>query len=470
MPIVKVRPQSWLPKGDALVDAEYPLVVVGGIPGEKEVVDVKVEGPRSATGQFLESPEPDPRRVTPSCEKIGYCGQCALMHIRPDAQGQIRAELVRDAFYREGLGSVPVAEEEPVGIPDMDSRYLVKLGFESSDRGRTRVGIWSRHSPQVVAVPQCPVVTPTIRKVMMSLAHHAIEMDLRPWDPVTDYGLLRRALVRESRETGEVMLTLVVSKRNRTVVDYAERVATGVSEITAVWVHVNEGPANEIFQHGDEGMEDVFRMLGKESITERFGEVLAEIGAEDTVGFNPVVTAAVQSRLITRLELGEGDAFVHLRSGTGALVTRAAAVASLSIGVEPSERAVVRSHLTAKRAGVVAGFVHGEIDESIDEVKRRLGEVRPAMVLELHGRGPSEEMMEAVEELRPRRIGVVAHNPRALASSLKRWLDRYQIEGEVEVFGPAPHTAMTTVFAILQDPTAPRQKVRAARRKVVRKR
>lgn len=470
MVTAKVIPNSWLPKGDVLVEAQYPLVVIGGIPNEKAVVEIRSESPKGAVGQFLESPAPDPRRVTPPCDRLAYCGQCALMHVAPEHQGAIRTLLARDAFAKEGLKAVKIEEEAEIVLGDLENRYVTRLGFDLSDRGRTRVGVWSRHSSQVVAVPKCPVVTPTIRKLMNSLAHHAIEMEMSTFDPVSGHGLLRRALVRESRETGEVLLTLVVSKRNRAVLEYAETIATSVSEITAVWVHVNEGPAQEIFLNGDEGLPEVDRLLGKEAITERYGDLLFEIGAEDTTGANPVVTTAIYQRVLERLATGPHDALVHLLSGPGTLVVMAAKTAGLALGIEPSERAVLRANRAARRAGVSAGFIHGEIDESLDEVKRRLGTVHPTLVMEIFGREPSEQMEEAVVELAPRQIALIAHNPRSLAAAVKRWMERYTLLGAVEVFGTGSHTTQTVTLAVLADTSIPAGELRATRRKVVGRR
>ena len=70
---------------------------------------------------------------------------------------------------------------------------------------------------------------------MMSLAHHTIQLGVEPYDPESDRGVLRAAVFRQSRATGEMLLTIVAARRTRDLQDLVEEVGRGVPELVGVW-------------------------------------------------------------------------------------------------------------------------------------------------------------------------------------------------------------------------------------------
>ncbi len=440
----------------------------GGIPGEPARIRIDHVGRNQVRGDFRDSPKPDPHRVEPPCDRYKPCGGCPWMHL--DAEGQLahRRAHVAELMRHEGLD----VEVDPVHpCPDGLSgyRHVVKVGFGRSDHGRVRVGAWGRGNRDIVPIPGCLATTETLRKVMVSLAHHTIQLKLEPFDG-SDRGSLRAAVLRQSRATGEVMVTLVAARRDRRINELAEELARGNSEVVGVWLHLNDGPGNAIFQRDGEGVVGTTPLGGKDWIEEKLGEIAYRIGPGDFFQTNPSVAAVLYERTLARLELQQGDAVLDLYSGVGGMALPAAARTGFALGVEEIDGAVQRAKETARINRVPAEFVCGQVLEVLPEVRGRLGSVGAKVIVDPARRGLEDGVLDGILALEPARVAYVSCSPRALAKDLVAFRDRgWRVDGAIELFDMFPNTAHVEALAVLAPPTAQRApERRPPQRKLVR--
>jgi 23S rRNA (uracil1939-C5)-methyltransferase len=468
---VRVTPDVWTTRGEARVHGPSgrDLLVFGGIPGEPADVWVQHSGQNQALGLWRASPSPDPHRVEPPCEKYTACGGCPLMHLDGEGQWAARRALVRRALDAEGLGDVAILAEHasPDGLAGF--RHVVKVGAGRSDQGSLRVGAWGRRSRTIVPIPKCDVATATLRRVMSTIAHHVIQLQIQPYDEEHDRGVLRAAVIRQSRSTGEVLVTLVVGKRIRPLADLAEAIARDNSEVVGVWLHVNDDPGNAIFSRDAEGAVGVRPLLGRATIDETIGGVVYRIGPGDFFQTNPAVAAVLYERAMDRLEIAPEAAFVDLYSGVGGLALQAARRGAWALGVESVHGAVERARDAAHHNGLTAEFLGGEVGAVLHDVKRKLAGRRPLVAVNPARRGLEDGVPEAIAALAPRRIAYISCEPRALARDLAIFRKLGFAIGGVELFDMFPNTAHVEALVVLTGADADAPQRPAPRRRVVRK-
>lgn len=464
---VTVTPQTWSSRGEA----EYrsrgrnPLTIFQGIVGERAKISVVHRGKNRDFGLWVGSEKPHAHRVEPPCDRYRVCGGCPMMHLTEDGQEVAHRQMVQDA-----LGELPVSigrwSPSPEGLSDF--RRVVKLGFGRSDRGRIRVGAWGRRDRRIVPIPECVVADPVLNRVMAALAHHVIDMDIWPYEPETDRGVLKAAVLRSSRTTGEVLVTLVAGRRFRALGDLAEAVAQQVSEVVGVWVHLNSDPGNAIFSRGEDGRVGVRPLAGRETIAERMNGIEYRIGPGDFFQTHPAMAEQIYGRVLERLDLSRGDAVVDLYCGVGGLALQAAAKTGWALGVEEVEGAVARAREAARINKVDAEFVSGRVEEVLVDVKKRLRDTRPVVTVNPARRGLEEGVVGQIVALDPTAIAYVSCNPTALARDLALFLDAGFVAEDVELFEMFPNTAHVECLVILRSPNPTRGRTRAPRRKVVR--
>ncbi len=118
---------------------------------------------RLADGAVL---TPSPDRVEPVCRHFGTCGGCALQHASDTFLAGWKREQVIRALASRGIEGVEVAETltSPPG-----SRRRATFSGKRTKSG-TLVGFHARGSEEVIALEECPLVTPALTGLLPLLA------------------------------------------------------------------------------------------------------------------------------------------------------------------------------------------------------------------------------------------------------------------------------------------------------------
>jgi len=464
---VTARPNRWLPKGEVLCERRgNPLVVWSGIPGERAVVRVVHRGRSQDYGLFVHADEPDPQRVEPPCNRYSVCGGCPLMHLTPVGQERARRSLVRSALDAEGLRGVSLGTFHPSPDGQEGIQHEARLGFGYSDQGHVRVGARGRRDRRLVPIPRCNVLVPPLRHVMVALAHHTIQRSVRPWVDETGAGVLREVILRMSRTTGEVLMTLVAARGIRELRGLAEDVAGQVSSVTGVWLHLNSEPGDKLFSPAEDGTVPARPLLGKETIEERIGGVTYTIGPVDSFHSNPAMEEVRYARALERCALAPEVPVVVLHTGIGGMTLQVAGRSSWVVGVE--ENSVARARENGRRQGLGAEFAIGPLPDVLSDLRRRLGGRSPVVVATPARRGLGMAVVEGILALGARRVVYLSGNPRGMARDLAAFQRAGQRIGEVEMFDAFPNTSRVQCLATVEGGPIEAATGRAPRRKVVR--
>jgi len=426
-------------------------------------------GRNQVRGEFIEGLPAHPERTEPPCERYRLCGGCPWMHLTARGQADARQSrvqaLMQDARLDVRVGPLRAC---PDGLDGY--RHVIKVGFGRSDLGRIRVGAWGRGGRDIIAIPKCNAAAPVLRKLMVSLAHHTIGLGIEPYEQTTERGILRSAVLRVSRATGEVMVTLIAARRDYRLAELAEELARGNNEVVGVWLHLNAGPGNAIFLRDGDGVVGASVLGGKGWIEERLNGTAYRIGPGDFFQTNPSMAEVLYQRTLDRLELRDGDAVLDLYSGVGGLALPAARITGFALGVEEIDGAVTRAKEAARLNRVPAEFVSGPVLEVWPEVAPRLAGVGAKVIVDPARRGLEEGVVDAIIGLAPSRVAYVSCNPAALATDLQRFVRAgFRIDGQIDLFDMFPHTAHVEALAILTPPGDQRAPDRRSpKRKLVR--
>lgn len=464
---VTVTPERWLPKGESVAEEgrHSPLVVWGGIVGESAQVKVVHRGQNQSNALFVEAKTPSPHRMEVPCEKFDACGGCPMMHTDPEMQQSAHRHRVRESLNQEGLKDVAIGSWTP--SPRLfDFRHVVKLGWGwSFDGKRSKIGAFGRRDRRIVPIPKCNVAAPVIRRVMTSLAHHSIEMGLLPFDPISDEGVMRGAVIRASRTTGEVLVTLIAGRRPKKLNELAEAVASANGEIVGMWVHVNMDEGNNLYSADEDGNIGMKALTGKDWIEEELDGLKVRVGPGDFYQTNPAMALPLYERTLDRLDLGPNDAFVDLYCGVGGLTMMASRRCGLAIGVEAVAGAVRRARESARRNRLTCEFITGRVEDELEGIGKRLK--HPVMAVDPARRGLEPSVRDALIALRPRKLAYISCSARSLARDLAAFRAAGATIEDVDLFDMFPHTAHVESLTIISFDVE--DTGRAPRRKLLRK-
>jgi 23S rRNA (uracil1939-C5)-methyltransferase len=462
---IVITPRSWSPRGEAEVSVRgRPLRMWAGIVGESARARVVEVGQHSDYAVFKDTTTPSPYRVQPPCDRYHVCGGCPFMHMNDEGQAVARRQLVLDALAEEHVEGVKVGQLVPSPDGPRGYRHVVKLGVGWSDLGRLRIGAWGRHSRSIVPIPECPVAAPVLRKVMNSLAHHVIDMRIPPYDSESDKGVLRSFVLRSSRASGEVLLTVIAGQRHRSLQDLATAVMRDVSEVVGVALHYNDDIGNAMFMRDAEGAIPYQMLDGRSYVDETLNDVVYRVGVGDFFQTNPGMAEVLYRETLTRLRLDSQVPLIDLYCGVGGLALAAAKVSPHVVGVEEVVGAVEAAREGARRNGVRAEFIASKVEEALPALARRYAEIGPLVTVNPARRGLEPGVIEGILALKPRRVAYISCNPRALARDLAAFQAAGMQVAPLEIYDMFPNTPHVETVAILT-PSGPEAPTRRAPRR-----
>src|SRR5439155_14090097 len=164
-------------------------------------------------------------------------------------------------------GSVDPPLESIVGAADVfHYRNKLEYSFTSTPAGPAlgfhKAGRWD----EVLEVEKCWLTTELGNAIRNAVRDWAREERLEPYDQADHTGYLRHLVVREGRNTGQVLVQLVTAAGERFDRDQFVEVLRRFPEVRSIQWAVNETPAEvtnlpTTLLWGDEAIEEILRGL-----------------------------------------------------------------------------------------------------------------------------------------------------------------------------------------------------------------
>ena len=444
-------------KSVARVD-NFVVFVRGGIPGDTVRGRLVRVSKKFAEAEIAGIVIPSPLRVTPRCSFFGVCGGCTWQHLSYEGQRDFKRQQVLDALERiGGFNGIPVLPT--IGAEDVfyyrnkmefsfGTRWLTReeveharqSGSENDTPDRFALGL---HIPQrfdrVLDIDECHLQSPASTAIVNAVRAFCRERNLSIYSTITHTGFLRNLVIREGKQTGELMVNLVTSEEHdptlralcSALVLHVPEITTIVNNITTRKSQVAVGDREIVYS-------------GPGFITERIGRRKYRISANSFFQTNTVQAERLYDTVRRMAALRPGDVVFDLYSGTGTIALHVADDAAAVVGIESVASAVEDARKNAAENGVSnCTFVLGDLkDRMVGETAWLRDVAVPDVVLVDPPRaGIHMKVVEKILEMHPRRIVYVSCNPATQARDAKLLCDGgvYGID-EAQPVDMFPHT------------------------------
>ena len=134
--------------------------------GEEVAATLAEQRPGFARAALDSVVRPSAERVAPACPHFGSCGGCHYQHASYPEQLRIKSEILRENLRR--LAKLELtAEIEVHASPSWQYRNRTRLALRHE--GGFRLGYRRMNSDEVLAVEECPIISPLLQRAMTSL-------------------------------------------------------------------------------------------------------------------------------------------------------------------------------------------------------------------------------------------------------------------------------------------------------------
>jgi 23S rRNA (uracil1939-C5)-methyltransferase len=387
--------------------------------------------------------EPTTDRVTAPCPHFGVCGGCRFQDYAYASQLAAKESQVRDALVRIGGFADPPLEPIVPAASQLHYRNKLEYSFTQTDAGAAlgfhRAGRWD----DVLAIDTCLLTTDLGNAIRDAVTAWAREERLVAYDQATGEGYLRHLVVREGRNTGQVLVVLVTAPGERFDTGYFVDVLRGFSEVRSIHWAENDTPAEvtnlpTTLLWGDDAIEEELLGLRFRVRPNAFLQTNTEMAEE-------LYSLARSYAGVTREET-----VYDLYCGTGTIGLLLASDALTVWGIEVSEEAVACAAENAELNGIGnVAFFAGNVAQSLEELRNRSG-APDVVVVDPPRAGLAGKALRRTGALEAARIVYVSCNPTTLASDLQVLRDEFGYQlvrcRPVDMFPHTPHIESVTLL------------------------
>lgn len=425
------------------------MFVPGAVVGDRVQIKIARESKKFVYGEIVGIDMPSPFRITPVCPHFGACGGCTMQHLLYDKQLEIKKKYLIENLRR--IGGIDINDIDSLTITPSPNTYFYRNKLELSfgdQGGRVILGLRERSSPfksytaRVISLNQCPVFSPAVEKAIPFFTEFAHKEGLMAFNPFTQKGILRHLILRESKSTGKIMITLETrTDRLPNMADLIEEMTTHIPEIASIHHAINTR-TDDVTQ-----FDSTRHLFGTRSLDEEINGLNIRMYPGTFFQPNTGGAALLYEAIDEQINLKDKETILGLFCGSGPIEIFLSKRAKQVIGIDsnPANISAARENCRLNQVTNCTFY-----SSRAEDVLKRIDLPKPdILVLDPPRTGLSKQGLAVVQELNLSRIAYVSCNPATLARDLQVLCgNRYSIH-RIMPFDFFPHAAHLETLVIL---------------------
>lgn len=396
--------------GEGLGRIENMIVFVeGGLPGDVVEVEIKNVKKTYAQGNLLSIKESSPERVVPECQYFGECGGCQLLHMSYEGQLRVKTKMVEDALER--IGGFKGLDVKPIFGMEDPGRYRNKAQYKIDKDG---MGFYAKQTHNLVHIDDCLNQPESAAAVIKTMNAMIKDLNLSLYDEKTGKGYIRGVLQRTNLQ-GENMITIIINGK-----DLSQRAAIvdaillGIPNVTSIYVNINREKSNVIL-----GRKSLC-VHGATRLVEKIGPLQFSISPNSFFQVNSKQAEKLYDAVKEMAALKGTEKVFDLYCGTGTIGLYLADQAAQVIGIESVNAAVLDARENAGLNQIEnAVFLNGRVEEEMTRIAKDENIKPDLIILDPPRKGCEETLLNAIGDLKTKRVIYISCNPSTLARDLK---------------------------------------------------
>jgi 23S rRNA (uracil1939-C5)-methyltransferase len=448
-PVVSITdmafPHDW---GVGLV-GRVVTFVPGAVVGDKVRIRVSKTKRRHLFGRIIHIDEPSAFRVEPECPHFPVCGGCAFQHLGYPKQLELKQNYLLQTLRKIGKIDTESFEREAI-TPSPDIFYYrnkMEYAFGESD-GRVCVGLRRRASPlqryekDTVPLRKCLIFSRAAEKIFPLVIDFANGTGLPPYDPLSRKGFFRNLVLREGKNTAEILATLVTrSGQSLDLARLSHQLEEKVSKVKSLWSAENDRVSDVV----DFGRKK--HISGQLFIQEILGGLSFRIYPESFFQPNPKAAEVLYGRIVEEARLLGSRGVLGLYCGPGSIEIFLSRAADEVVGIDSEAMNIRTAEENCRTNGIKnCRFIKGRVEEVLKEMNSKDFDL---LVLDPPRAGISGKGLKLIMSLNIPAIIYVSCNPAAFARDLHLFSEKGYGLRKLYCFDFFPHTPHLEAMGVL---------------------
>ena len=396
----------------------FIVFVNGAYPGDKVSAKIKKIKKSYAEAVVDEILTPSPKRVQPRCKYFGTCGGCKQQDLSYEQQIAYKQEQVEDIFrHNGGLSDFKIEDILPsenvfyyrnkMEFSFSDMQWLTEKEMETEIRKNFVLGL---HVPNVydkiLDIEECFLQSEVSTGILNFTRDFFQLRKSTIYSTKTHTGYLRNLVIRQSKNTNDLMINLVTSEENESLLkEYVSEITNKFPEITTIVNNINKKKSSVAF--GD--YEIVYH--GSGYIYDKIGEHKFRISANSFFQTNTLQAEKLYGTALEYAELKENEIIYDLYSGAGTIAIYVSGLAKEVFGFEAVESSIFDANANLEINEVKnVKFIQADLYKSFLPFTETLPKP-DVIILDPPRSGMHKNTVYDVLKLSPEKIVYVSCNP-----------------------------------------------------------
>ncbi len=450
--IVELTIESTGSEGKSIARVDGLVIFVeGAVAGDVVKAKIGKSKKNFAEAKVVEVIKPSPQRIEPRCQYFGTCGGCKWQHVEYNAQLAFKHQHVVDALERiggfKGLNILPIVGSEDIFFyrNKLEFSFSVKPWLAEqdlaslSDLPSLSLGF---HVPQrwdkVLDINECFLQSELSTGILNAVRKFALENNIPAYEQETESGYFRNLVIREGKNTGDVMVNIVSFEDSPEVMEKLSaelqkqfpKITTIINNITKRKSQVALGEYEKVY-------------YGDGIIHDKLGKYIFQISANSFFQTNTKQAEKLYSIAKEFAELKPTDVVYDLYCGTGSIGIYISDSVKQVIGIELMESSIQNAKKNAELNAIEnCEFIAGDLkDRLTKDVAWKEQFAQPNVIIVDPPRSGMHP--KAVEELGKMQVPTIVYvscNPATLARDLQLLSPFGYVIEKVQPVDMFPHT------------------------------
>lgn len=421
------------------------VFVNGGLPGELIEAEIIRSKPRYNQARLLRVTRKSEQRIDPVCIHDDYCGGCTWQDLQYQKQLFYKQKQVVDSIER--LGKFENVAVEPIIAAEETFFYRNKMefSFHTDENSGFTLGLHHRGAfDKVFDLIECHLQSETSNKIVSWLRDYVKKNNLEVYDVRKHTGYMRFCIVREGKNTGQLMVNIVTNYGDFPDADqFCHELTEEIPAVTTI-LHNQNGQKSNISAGEIEKI-----LFGPGFIEEKLFEMKFRILANSFFQTNSRQTEVLYQTAFDMFAPDKDDCLLDLYCGTGTIGILLAGRVKEVVGVELVADAISVANENAALNGVKnITFHEANVTKYLKEaVKNDLA--FDGLIIDPPRAGLHPKALKRIIELKPKRILYISCNPATFARDASLLCESGYDLPTIKPVDMFPHTRHIELVAVL---------------------